>query len=562
MFARTLREADLSARPDSICAILHARAEEYGDKPYLKFITDGELLTYRMAADRSVNIARGFIAMGIPTGARLGFVLAGSVMHVLGWFASLQAGMVDVPINPDFQGEVLNHAIQKIEVSAILADAVGLEALSTASSEARAQIQLMVLPDVLFDSLSAAGDLPRGIGHVVPLREVEAAGSASSVVLPDIDPRVLASIRFSSGTTGLPKGVMMDHGHMLSNARKVGELLDVGEGETMYTCFPFHHVFSTVMGVLMTLCGGATMIVARKFSASGYWNDLRQHGVTRAHILDPLIPLLMKQPESPLDRQHNVVRMYTAAGYYPEFEQRFGVGIVAIYDMSELTVVMHFPDGEERRPGSCGKESGLFEIKIADEDGFALPDGAEGEIYVRPRYPNVMFLGYYNDAEQTVAAWRDLWFKTGDRARRDEEGYFYFLGRAGDRIRRRGVNISCEQIEKIASSHPAVLECAAIAVPSALGEDDIKLCIKLMPSVEVVHATLAEDLLETLPRSLTVRYYELLDELPKTHTEKVKRVALRQMGERGLTPETWDHEAGDYWRPAEAALELAGRASR
>lgn len=547
MFARTLAEADLFAAPDSICDILDARAEEYGDKAFLNFISDGVLLSYQDMASRSANIARGLLAMGIPKGAKVGFLLSGCAMHSLGWFATLRAAMVDVPINPEFREDVLDHAIRKIEVTAVLADADGLEALATAGEAARDQIELIVLADALYDELATNGQLPQGRARTIPLRELESTGEASGLPLPVINPRELASIRFSSGTTGLPKGVMMDHGHMLSNARKVGELLELGESDVHYTCFPFHHVFATVMGVLTTLCAGATLIVARKFSASRYWSDLRTHGVTRVHILDPLIPLLMKQPESPLDREHNVRLMYTAAGFYPEFEARFGVEIIPIYDMSELTVVMHFPRGDTRRPGLCGKESGLFDIKIADEEGLPVADGSDGEIFVRPRYPNVMFLGYYNDAEQTVAAWRDLWFRTGDRGRRDPDGYYAFLGRSGDRIRRRGVNISAEQIEKIALSHPDILECAAIAVPSEFNEDDVKLCARLVPGAGGNHATLANALLEKLPRALTVRYFEFFDELPKTQTEKVKRAALRQCGEKGLTPGTWDHEAGAFW---------------
>lgn len=555
-FARTLAEADLEARPDSICDVLRARADEYGDKLYLSFIDDGDRLTYRAAADRSADIARGLLELGVRPGANLGFLLAGSLTHVLGWYATLQAGMVDVPINPEFRGEVLDHAIRKIEISAVLADLEGLEALRSASAEARSQIGLIVTPDHVYEVLAAEGRLAEGGSRVVSLHEVEVLGRGSARALPTINPRALASIRFSSGTTGLPKGVMMDHGHMLSNARKVGEMMEMGEAEVMYTCFPFHHVFATVMAVLTTLCAGGTLIVARRFSASRYWQDLRDHGVTRSHILDPLVPLLMKRPAEASDTAHSVKLMYTAAGYYPEFEARFGVRIVPIYDMSELTCVAHYQPGEPRRPGSCGRESGLFDIKIADEDGFPVPDGTDGEIYVRPRYQNLMFLGYYNDPDQTVAAWRDLWFRTGDRARRDDEGYYYFLGRAGDRIRRRGVNISAEQIEVVALANPSVLECAAIAVPSEFGEDDIKLCLKLVPGAAADHGGLADALLAALPRTLTVRYFEIMDELPKTQTEKVKRAALRALGERGLTAETWDHEAGRFWT-TEPAEELA-----
>lgn len=546
-FAAKISECNLDAVPDSIADVLHARADALGDKIYLDFIDAGERLTYRETADDSRDIARGLIALGVAPREKVGLLLGGSKSFVLAWFATITASMVDVPINPDSRGEVLDHAIRQIEVTALFADLDGLTALQTAKPDIRAQLALVAAPDHVFETAVREGLVPQGIGRFVSLSQLQAAGRESHRALPEIDPRALTSIRFSSGTTGLPKGVMMDHGHMLASARKFNEMMDFGEQDVMYTCFPFHHVFATITGVLSTMCTGGSMVVARKFSASRYWQDIRDHGVTRAHVLDPLVALLMKQPPSPLDRQHSVPVMYTAAGYYPEFEERFGVRIISLYDMSELTVVAHYPEGVERRPGSCGMLSGLFDVRIVDDEGCDLPHGSDGDILVRPTHPSLMFMGYYNEAEQTLERWRDLWFQTGDRGRKGPDGYFYFLGRSGDRIRRRGVNISAEQIEKAALANPTVLQCAAIAVPSPLGEDDIKLCVRLTPGASAAPHEIADTLLETLPKALTVRYYEIFDELPKTQTEKVKRAALRALGKQGLTPATWDHESNGYW---------------
>lgn len=544
-FARTIKETDLRAKPDSICDMLDARAEEYGDKLYINFIDDQTTLTYRQAAARSAHIAHGLVELGLPKGAKVGLLLSGSINHVLAWYATLRASMVDVPINVEFRGEVLDHALTKMDVSALFADLEGIETLKSARPEARTGITLIVLPDADFEALGK--NAPEGVGRILPLSEVESIGRASKKVLPPAQPGELASIRFSSGTTGLPKGVMMDHAHMLANARMVCQLMRISDKDTHYSCFPFHHTFATIMGVLATLCAGASFVVARKFKASRYWADIREHNVTRAHVLDPLVPLLMMQPPSPLDREHKIGAMFTAAGHYPEFEERFGVTIIPIYDMSELTCVAHYPEGDKRRPGSCGKLSGLFDVMIVDDDKREAPDGTDGEILVRPRYPGVMFLGYYNDAEKTMEQWRNLWFQTGDRGRKGEDGYFYFLGRHGDRIRRKGVNVSAEQIEKIALTNPALLECAAIAVPSDTADDDIKLCARLAPGAEATAREVADELLKTLPKALTVRYFELFEELPKTPTEKIKRAALRAMGYRGLTTTTWDHEAATLW---------------
>ncbi|GAC1543331.1 MAG: AMP-binding protein [Candidatus Velthaea sp.] len=537
---------NLSVKPDSIWDIVQTQGATYGEKPFVEFIEDGYTLSYRGAAERAGWFGKGLLEHGVTGGAKVGMLMRTSALYVYAWFATLGAALVDVPINPEFRGALLRHALHRMDVTALVADREGLEALQSLSAEVRAQLALVVVPDDVYEEAAAGGSALEGIGRLVPLSAVEAAGRESTRTLPEIDSRGLASIRFSSGTTGMPKGIMMDHGHMLASARKFNAMMDFGSGDVMYTCFPFYHVLSTITGVLSTMCAGGSIVVSKKFSASRFWSDIRRHGVTRAHLLDPLIPLLMKQPESDLDRKHAVPVMYTAAGYYPEFEARFGVRILPLYDMSELTVALHYPPGEPRKTGSCGKESGLFDVRIVDENNCELPAGVDGEIVVRPRYPSVMYMGYYNDPEQTVQKWRDLWYHTGDRGRVDEAGYFYFLGRLGDRIRRRGVNISAEQIEAVALEHPAILECAAIAVPSPMGEDDIKLCAKLVSDATTTAEDVAAYLLEALPKAMAVRYVEIFDELPKTQTEKVKRAALRDLGECGLTAQTWDHENGAY----------------
>ncbi|MGE0802625.1 MAG: AMP-binding protein [Lautropia sp.] len=535
-----------NGKPDSIWDILQSRARECGDRIFLNFIDDGETVRYRDAAARAERFGKGLLASGVRPGDRVGLLLRGSALHVCAWFATLGATLVDVPINPDFRGALLDHAIRKIGITALFTDRDGLDALQTASADVRSQLALIVVAD---DDLARArtdGYVLEGGGRLIAVSELERIGAGSRAPLPQVDSRALASIRFSSGTTGMPKGVMMDHGHMLASARKFNTMMDFGRDDVMYTCFPFHHVFACITGVLSALCAGASIVIARRFSASRYWQDIREHGVTRAHVLDPLIPLLMKQPASPLDRQHKVPVLYTAAGHYPEFEARFGVRILPLYDMSELTVVLHYPPGAPRRAGSCGVESGLFDVQIVDEFDNPVPAGVDGEIVVRPRQPGIMFIGYYNDAEQTVEKWRNLWFHTGDRGRKDEDGYYYFLGRLGDRIRRRGVNVSAEQVEAVALQIPAVLECAAIAVPAGNGEDDIKLCAKLVAGAQATPDAIAAALAESLPKAMAVRYVEVFDELPKTQTQKIQRAALRQQGDRGLTAATWDHETGRF----------------
>jgi carnitine-CoA ligase len=169
-----------------------------------------------------------------------------------------------------------------------------------------------------------------------------------------------------------------------------------------------------------------------------------------------------------------------------------------------------------------------------------VPAGTIGELTVRPTSPNLMMLGYYGDAEKTVEQWRNLWFHTGDTGFLDEDGYFHFTGRASDRIRHRGVNVSREQVEAEACAHPAIAECAAIAVPSDVVEDEIKLCVQLKPGATIGIDQLGDELRAAMSTHHRPRYLELYDELPRTETHKIRKGPLRSEGDRGLSDRTWD----------------------
>jgi crotonobetaine/carnitine-CoA ligase len=338
----------------------------------------------------------------------------------------------------------------------------------------------------------------------------------------------------------MPKGVMMSQAHMLASARMFCHLTGFGSDDVLYSCFPVHHVFSSVTGILATLCAGGSMTLGKRFSARNFWPRVRRYEATIIHVLDAPANILLALPESDLDRVHQCRVAYTTATRLPEFTRRFGVPILPLFDMSELTVVAYYPEGAALREGSCGLASGLFDIAILDEHDAELKPGEEGELAVRPRVPHVMALGYFDDSELTLERSTNLWFHTGDLAVVDEDGYLYFRGRAGDRIRRRGTNISASQIEAIAAMHPAVAEAAAIGVPAGVGEDDIKLAVTVQPESDLTPEDLYAWLVTQLPKALLPQYLEIRGDFPRTQTEKIRKNVLREEGGHGLTPTTWE----------------------
>jgi crotonobetaine/carnitine-CoA ligase len=249
--------------------------------------------------------------------------------------------------------------------------------------------------------------------------------------------------------------------------------------------------------------------------------------------------MLLAQPVGEADQRHRV-RYLWMAWPHREFEERFATTLVQIYALGEIGVVSYRRGGTE--VGATGQVLPEMEVRIVDEVDRPVAHGDVGEITVRPRQPHRVMLGYLNNLPATMRAFRNLWFHTGDYGHVAEDGELYFQGRIGDTIRRRGVNISSEQIESEALRHPNVRECAVIGVPSVLGEEDIHACLvwrETPADIDAAVADLLRFLQERLPRSYVPRYIELAHELPKTNTGKVRKTELR---DRPATGRCWDRE--------------------
>jgi crotonobetaine/carnitine-CoA ligase len=206
--------------------------------------------------------------------------------------------------------------------------------------------------------------------------------------------------------------------------------------------------------------------------------------------------------------------------------------------MTEIGIPIHVRVGD-RRKGSCGKPMDIYEMKLVDDEDNEVPSGEIGEIVFRPKEPFVMMLEYYNMPEKTLEACRNLWFHTGDLAKKDGDGYYYFVDRKKDALRRRGENISSFEVERAINTHPKVLESAAVAVKSELAEDEVKICVVLQPGESLDYEELIRYANDRMPYFAVPRYVEFMDKLPKTPTERIQKYLLKQAG---VTENTWDRE--------------------
>jgi len=284
-----------------------------------------------------------------------------------------------------------------------------------------------------------------------------------------------------------------------------------------------------------------SILLSKRFSASRFWHDIKRYGCTEFNYIGGILAILLKTEPHPDDR-NNSLRVLLGAGANREiseaFEQRFNVKLVESYGMSEIGA----PLGNgisERKLGSCGTLNKNYQIKLIDDKGHEVALNTPGELLIRPLNQHSMMLEYYRMPEKTVEAWQDLWFHTGDFLQRDEDDYYYFVDRKKDALRRRGENISSFEVEQSVNCHSAVMESAAIAVKSELGEDDVMICVALKPEHHLEAQELLEHCSERMAYFMVPRYIRFLDVMPKTPTERIQKYLLR---EQGVTEDTFDVE--------------------
>ncbi len=498
--------------------ILRTAADRHGERTLLRFDqVERSFAETHLAANRTAN---GLAALGAGRDAKVAIMAGNTLAFVDAWLGTARAGAVYVPINTDYKGGILEYQLAKADVTHIVIDPEYIDRLQVVAA------QLPKLRHVILTR--AMPEQPKRLGSHIAITTLDDVMSAS-----DRDPGIAIApseplaISFTSGTTGPSKGVLASHAHVVTFARDWIVATDYGAGQTIYSCMPLFHAVASWLGVVPAILNGGSIAFATRFSASRFWHDVRRYNADVAHGIFSMVPILMKQPAKPDDAEQPARRFYFAK-VDAAFEARFNCQIVEVYGATETGVVTMTPPRGVRKPGSCGTaNAATFEVLLADAHDAPVATGEVGEILVRPKRPFAMLTAYYNSPEATTEAFRNLWFHTGDNARVDADGYFTFVDRKKDAIRRRGENISSSEVEAVLNRHPAILECAVIAEPSEFGEDEVKAVVVLREGTEAG----AEDLWvfaeEHMPRFWVPRYIEMRTEMPKTPSQKIQKYLLR-----------------------------------
>lgn len=523
----------LADLPLSLGDALRAAAADVPDQPFIR-MASGEW-RYGWLDAESDRVAAGLHAQGVRQGDNVSLLLPNCITFAVLWFALAKLGAVTAPVNTAFRGTALRDAIDLVQSRLLITDATLYPALAEVLPALPRISQLVLVGD---GGLTAGP--PTSTSSCLPyeaLRQI--TPDTTTLPRPVVGSADLCLLLYTSGTTGRSKAAMIPHRFVLGHARLVIEGLGLRPDDVLYCPYPMYHLDAAVMTIAPALLLRGVAAIGERFSVSRYWDEMRAFKATVFDFMGATLTMLWKQPPSLRDREH-VARLgwgVPLPAWAPEFEARFGCRLVELYGSTEAGVMIYTPLDQPRRPGSCGRPIGPFEVALHDESGFTLGPGATGELVIRALEPGLLMAGYYGMPEASLEAFRNQWFHTGDLLRQDADGYLYFVGRRKDMVRRRGENISAAEVEQVLEAHPAVLSCAVYGVPSELTEEEVMACVVLRPGERLDAPALTTWCAARMARFMVPRYLRFSDSLPKTPTDKVEKFRLQQ---DGITADTYD----------------------
>ena len=512
----------------SLGEFLERAAARNPDKVFVEIA--GTVLTYREFHHRAQQTAGLFQELGIGRGDRVCLFLPNCPEFLYCWFGLALLGAISVPVNT---------AYKRDETAFILRDAAAKALVAHQSLDAVAAAAADSVPGVAQRLLVAAAEQSPPNGWVDFAAAL--AGAAASPAHPEVSPEDTAMLVYTSGTTGNPKGVQVTHKMYVAAGQGFAHWTEATPQDRFFTCLPFFHANAQYYSTMGTLAAGATLIVAERFSASRFWEQARQAGATVVNFIGMMMPVLAKQPPTAADRDNQVRLFYGSPAFPPAFlqafQERFGPDIIVGFGMTETCYGTIERIGEPRRPNSSGRPRlhpdarFVNEIRIVDDAGQPAGIDAVGEIAIKNP---AMLPGYWRNPEQTALALREGWLHTGDLGWQDDAGYLYFVDRKKDVIRRRGENISSQEVEEVIKRHPSALDCAVIAVPSELGEDEVKAYITPRPGRVIDPEQIIHWCADHLAYFKVPRYLEVRAELPRTPSLRVRKDLLRQERENPI----------------------------
>jgi crotonobetaine/carnitine-CoA ligase len=481
-------------------------------------------LTYAEVLDEALRVGGGFAGLGVERQEPVLLMLDNHVDHAMAWFALSCIAAVEVPVNVALRGDQLAHVIKD------------------------SGAKVLVIEAHYLDRLEGLTDAIAGLTHVVVRGSAGAQGGygartylsladSPAAVPADSYPWDTSGILYTSGTTGRAKGVVV------TQAQTYGRMWPSGPGspepgDVTLVTLPIYHVIGQVRGLYNSMISMGTAVLLPRFSASTFWDSCRRYGATYAPLVGVMGTYLMRQSPSESDRDHPLQRICVGTTFaeVEEFRPRFGVEVFSSYGLTEAGGVLV----GRAEPTGCGWVRPDVEARLVDEVDRDVQPGEAGELLLRPTEPWTFMAGYHNRPDATVEKWRNLWLHTGDVMRQRPDGQFVFVDRRADTIRRLGENISTFEVESQILAHPAVAECAVVAVREGTDEPEVKAALVPVEGQRIDPVEMTAWLVDRLPHYAVPRFLEFLPELPRTpSTQRVTKADIVARGARTA----WDRQA-------------------
>lgn len=529
--AALVRQLSQSFAPGdrTVPAMLTRQAARYGDKPLVGFGANS--WTYAQTRDEAAAFGATLLAAGIKRSDRVALICSNRFEFMRAFLGCAWIGAVSVPVNTASRGHQLQHILTNSAARLLIVEgqfAGNLEHLDFAA-----------LPLEAVWTIDA--DKPLQAGQIAS-QPVPAAGGTCEAAATR--PRDMLTILYTSGTTGPSKGVCCPHAQYFWWGANTAALLSLGGDDRLQSTLPLFHT-NALNTFFQALLMGISVAYEKRFSASDFYAALTRSQATATYVLGAMVPILLSRPRSPEESAHKV-KVALAPGvparFHEEFTERTGIKLVDGWGSTETNFAIG-TTWDRQRPGTMGTVFVGFQARVVDGDDNDVPDGEPGELLVRADEPFAFATGYFAAPEKTVEAWQNLWFHTGDRVVRESDGYFRFVDRIKDAIRRRGENISSFEVEQVLLSHPAVAIAAAFPVRSSLAEDEVMIAAVLHPGQTLNPLDLIQYCEPRLPYFAVPRYVDIVDALPTTENGKIQKYKLT---EKGVTALTWDREAAGY----------------
>jgi crotonobetaine/carnitine-CoA ligase len=506
-----LLSAAASRDPEGIW--LRSEPEGLKNVPQASRNTDEASLTFAGAVTSVAGIAQALRSAGIRRGDLVMVTARTTPPYLLCWLALAALGAVTVPVNPRSAPAELAGLARQVTPRALITDA-GLEAIVDAAGVAG-------LPELgVLDS----GELLR--------QGAFAAGPSGDLPGAAVGPDDLAVLIPTSGTTGRSKLVMQTHRAYAMAGEGFPFWMELTAADRLMTSLPLFHINAPAYSVMGSLACGAGLVLLPRFSASGFLDAARRHGATEFNAIGAMLEILMRQPTRPDDADTPLRLCYTGPAPQQErqleIERRFGLKIVVGYALSESPYGLIWPRGT-RPYGTLGAArqhpdlGTVNQARVTGPDGRVLGPGETGELQLRNP---VLTPGYWGMPDETAALFADGWLRTGDLVTAGADGIYTFVARQKEVLRRRGENLSPLEVEEVLEAHPAVLECAVVAVASELSEDEVKAFVVAADGARVDFAELRAFAAARLAAYKVPRYWQALAELPRTPTARVARHLL------------------------------------